>query len=34
AALPQLLSGEDPEFQEYIRRIAREERGSVIVPFP
>jgi hypothetical protein len=33
-ALPLLLRGEDPEFQEYIRRIAREERGSVIVPFP
>lgn len=26
AALPQLLRGEDPEFQQYIRRIAQEER--------
>ena len=30
-ALPLLLRGEDPEFQEYIRRIAAEERGSVIL---
>jgi hypothetical protein len=30
AALPLLLRGEDPEFQEYIRRIAREERGAPI----
>jgi hypothetical protein len=29
--LPQLLRGEDPEFQEYIRRVAHEERGSIIV---
>jgi hypothetical protein len=29
-ALPLLLRGEDPEFQEYIRRIAEEERGAVI----
>jgi hypothetical protein len=29
-ALPLLLRGEDPEFQAYIRRIADEERGSVI----
>lgn len=29
-ALPLLLRGEDPEFQEYIRRIAEEERGPVI----
>ena len=28
-ALPLLLRGEDPEFQEYIRRIAREERGVI-----
>jgi hypothetical protein len=25
--LPQLLSGEDPSFQAYIRRVAAEERG-------
>jgi hypothetical protein len=30
-ALPLLLRGEDPEFQEYIRRIAHEERGSIIL---
>ncbi len=30
ASLPLLLRGEDPEFQEYIRRIAQEERGAVI----
>jgi hypothetical protein len=30
SALPQLLRGEDPEFQQYIRRIAQEERGAVI----
>jgi hypothetical protein len=30
AALPLLLRGEDPEFQDYIRRIAREERGAPI----
>ena len=30
-ALPLLLSGEDPEFQEYIRRVAAEERGPIIV---
>jgi hypothetical protein len=28
-ALPQLLHGEDPEFREYIRRIAEEERGPI-----
>lgn len=27
-ALPQLLSGEDPEFQEYIRMLVKEERAS------
>lgn len=27
AALPLLLRGEDPEFQSYIERVAREERG-------
>jgi hypothetical protein len=30
-ALPLLLRGEDPEFQETIRKIAAEERGSIIV---
>jgi hypothetical protein len=29
-ALPQLLRGEDPEFQSYLRRIAQEERGVLI----
>ncbi len=28
-ALPHLLRGEDPEFQDYIRRIAEEERGAI-----
>jgi hypothetical protein len=31
-ALPLLLRGEDPEFQDYIRRIAQEERGAIIQP--
>lgn len=30
-ALPLLLRGEDPEFQEYIRRIASEERGEPLI---
>ena len=30
--LPLLLSGEDPEFQKYLRRIAEEERGPLIDP--
>ena len=30
-ALPLLLRGEDAEFQTYIRRIADEERGGVIL---
>lgn len=30
-ALPLLLRGEDPEFVDYIRRIAAEERGAVIL---
>ncbi|RZI64483.1 MAG: hypothetical protein EOP80_21150 [Variovorax sp.] len=30
-ALPLLLSGEDPEFVNYIRRIAAEERGVIIL---
>jgi hypothetical protein len=29
-ALPQLLRGEDPEFQHYLRRIAEEERGALL----
>jgi hypothetical protein len=29
-ALPLLLRGEDPQFQSYLRRIAREERGNLI----
>jgi hypothetical protein len=29
-ALPLLLSGEEPDFQQYIRRVANEERGSLI----
>ena len=31
-ALPLLLRGEDPEFQGYIRRIAEEERGALVLP--
>lgn len=27
--LPQLLSGEDPDFAQYIRRVADEERGWI-----
>jgi hypothetical protein len=30
--LPFLLRGEDPEFTEYIRRIAQEERGAIVQP--
>jgi hypothetical protein len=30
-ALPLLLRGEDPEFQEYIRGIATEERGPIVL---
>lgn len=30
-ALPHLLRGEDPEFQDYIRRIAEEERGALAI---
>lgn len=30
--LPSLLSGEDPEFQDYIRRVAEEERGPIPHP--
>ena len=29
-ALPLLLRGEDPEFQQYVRRVAQEERGAII----
>ncbi len=31
-ALPLLLRGEDPAFQNYILRVAREERGTTIQP--
>ncbi|OOG43900.1 hypothetical protein [Polaromonas sp. A23] len=31
-ALPLLLRGEDPGFQQYILRVAQEERGTVIQP--
>jgi hypothetical protein len=30
-ALPLLLRGEDPGFQAYIRRVAQEERGAVLI---
>lgn len=30
-ALPLLLRGEDPGFQTYIKRVAQEERGAVIL---
>ncbi|MGA8514701.1 MAG: hypothetical protein WB821_08005 [Burkholderiaceae bacterium] len=30
SALPLLLRGEDPDFQVYIRRVAGEERGSLV----
>jgi hypothetical protein len=30
-ALPLLLRGEDPEFQDYIKRVAHEERGSIVM---
>jgi hypothetical protein len=30
-ALPLLLRGEDPAFQSYIKRVAQEERGTVIL---
>lgn len=29
-AMPLLLRGEDPDFQAYIRRVATQERGSLI----
>ncbi len=30
-ALPDLMSGEDPHFQAYLRRVAQQERpGSII----
>ncbi|HZY20631.1 MAG TPA: hypothetical protein VFE82_19325 [Ramlibacter sp.] len=29
-ALPLLLRGEDPQFQDYLRRIAEEERSAVV----
>jgi len=31
-ALPLLLRGEDPEFQQYLRRVAAEEDGTLIHP--
>ena len=31
-ALPQLLRGEDPQFQSYLRRIAEEECGALVQP--
>lgn len=31
-ALPLLLRGEDPQFQKYILRVAKEERGASIQP--
>lgn len=31
-ALPQLLHGEDPEFREYICRVAEEQRGAILIP--
>ena len=31
-ALPQLLSGEDPDFQAYLRRVAQDERPGSIIP--
>lgn len=31
-ALPLLLRGEDPEFQDYLRRIADQEGGALITP--
>jgi hypothetical protein len=31
-ALPLLLRGEDPEFQNYLRRLAQEERGALVLP--
>ena len=30
-ALPLLLRGEDPEFQNYLRRLAQEEGGAMLV---
>jgi len=33
-ALPLLLRGEDPEFQNYIKRVAAEERGASFVLSP
>ncbi|WP_298232782.1 hypothetical protein [uncultured Azohydromonas sp.] len=31
-ALPLLLRGEDPDFQQYIRDIAQQERGAILSP--
>lgn len=33
-ALPELLTGEDPEFAAYLRRLATEERGAGPTPTP
>jgi hypothetical protein len=30
-ALPLLLRGEDPDFQLYLRKVAEEERGSLVI---
>jgi hypothetical protein len=30
-ALPLLLRGEDPDFQLYLRKLAEEERGSLVI---
>ena len=33
-ALPLMLRGEDPAFQDYIKRVAAEERGLATLPTP
>lgn len=33
-ALPLMLRGEDPAFQDYIKRVAAEERGVATLPTP
>jgi hypothetical protein len=30
-ALPLLLRGEDPDFQQYLRKVAEEERGNLVI---
>ena len=32
-ALPSLLGGEDPEFQDYLRRVAEDERGALLTHY-